>query len=474
MIRNFLSRCRPAYIRTLVYMMQASEYYVADYLRWYHHTKDFRVVEHRKRIVYTAKAIVLLVAGHFILALSLGVILFGLLSSSDVFRILAAALFLTLPLTFPYLMVWPLFLLNLCQAPVEFCIVLHAKRKLRRHKGVRIAIAGSFGKTSMREILKAILSEGKKVASPGGSHNTPLAISSFIRSLTGNEEVLIFEFGEYYPGDIKKLCKIVDPQWGIITGVNEAHLERFKDIQATRATIFELADFLAGRPLYVNNENEIAFAHAPTGSITYDRHGAGAWHVDSATAGLSGTSLAMSRGIDRVVATTRLLGLHNVGPLAACADIATRLGLSPKNIEDGITKTVPFEHRLQAHSAGGITTIDDSYNGNPDGVKAATEFLGSLQGVRRWYVTPGLVEMGSRKKEVHLAIGKQIADAGIEKAVLIKNSVTPYIAEGIKSGAFNVDIFWFDDALAAFKALPSMTAEGDVVLIQNDWPDQYF
>ena len=101
------------------------------------------------------------------------------------------------------------------------------------------------------------------------------------------------------------------------------------------------------------------------------------------------------------------------------------------------------------------------------------EFLESLSGHRRFYVTPGLVEMGERKEIVHRNIGKQLAEAKIEKVVLIQNSVTPYIERGLKDANYAGDILWFNDMPQALGALAHTTISGDVVLIQNDWPDQY-
>ena len=169
-----------------------------------------------------------------------------------------------------------------------------------------------------------------------------------------------------------------------------------------------------------------------------------------------------------------LLGLHQIGPLAASAEIALNLGLSFDQVRDGISKTMPFDHRLEPKTDNaGVITLDDSYNGNPDGVNAVIAFLASLKDCRRFYVTPGLVEMGLRTEEVHKQIGKQLAKASIEKVVLIKNSVTSFIEQGLKENGYTGEVIWFDDALAAFAALPLLTVKGDVVLLQNDWPDQY-
>ena len=239
-------------------------------------------------------------------------------------------------------------------------------------------------------------------------------------------------------------------------------------------TIFELADYLGKRPLYVNAESELARKYASREHVLYDRHGADGWRVENPEIGLDGTSFMLTDGKVIIEAHSQLLGLHQVGPLAAAAHLALSLGLSTSQIEAGLQKTKPFDHRLEKKvDASGVITLDDSYNGNPDGVTAVIAFLGSLTGHRRFYVTPGLVEMGVRTKEVHEKIGRELAEAGIEKVILIKDSVTPHIEHGLKMSSYKGEILWFDNALAAFAALPLMTVRGDVVLLQNDWPDQY-
>ena len=472
MIKNYFSRYRPRYIRSLVYMMQASEYYRQDYLRWFWRTRDFTQVEKRKTLQMTAKAIALLGTGYALAVVLLMLSVWLVLQSSQI-RIVGLVLFLVYPFILPYLLLLALGLFHLIQRPVEARLVAQAGEMLRKHRGEKIAIAGSFGKTTMREIVKTILSQGKKVAAPPGSYNTPLGIASFVKTLKGDEDVLIFELGEYYPDDIKKLCQFVQPEWGIITGVNEAHLERFGTLEKTRETIFELADWLQSKPLYINNESSFAGDRAKASHTIYDRHGAGGWKVESAETSVDGTMIKLTRGADTITAMSRLLGLHNVGPICAAADIASRLGLTPRQIAEGIAGTKPFSHRLEPRTEGGIVTIDDSYNGSPDGVVAAIEFLRVLKGSRRWYVTPGLVEMGSHKEEVHRDIGRKLTDAGIEKVVLIKDSVTPYIAMELNRGQLTCDVLWFDDMPTALKSIQTMTIPGDVILIQNDWPDQY-
>ena len=473
--RHFLTRFHPQYLRSLVYMAQASEYRVRDYLTWFWRTTDFRHVEQRKTLVKTPKALILLVFVSALTVLLYAFALWVLIVGTVWWRFLAAlVIVLGTPFVVAYALAGFLFLLDLHQWPIEALVIKHAKKKLAAHTGIKIAVAGSFGKTSMREILKTVLGAGKRVAAPPGSYNTPLGLSSFIRGLKGDEEVLIFELGEYYPGDIRRLCALVEPDMGVITGVNEAHLEKFKDLERTRKTIFELADCLGERPLYINGESERARTAAPAHATIYSREGAEELKVTQPHSDLSGTTFVLNIGKTPIQCRSKLLGLHQVGPLAAAAHIALRLGLSTEEIQRGIGETRPFEHRLEPRQLSeGVTLLDDSYNGNPDGVRAVIEFLASLKGYRRWYVTPGLVEMGPKKAEVHREIGKQLAAAQIEKVVLIRNSVTPFIAQGLQEGGFSEELLWFNYGPDAYNALPNLTVKGDVVLLQNDWPDQY-
>ncbi|MBI4085006.1 MAG: hypothetical protein HY432_00675 [Candidatus Liptonbacteria bacterium] len=475
MIRNWLSRYSFRYPRAIVYMLQASEYNLRDYFAWYHNVKNFANVEQRKQFVKTAKGTLLLVIAwifiFFIVCFSSLILWFG---TFPLKYILAAITLLVAPYLLAYGITVPLFVIRIfIQLPVEYFLIKQARRRLKNHKAVKIGVAGSFGKTTMREILRTVLAEGKNAVAPPHSYNTPLGISQFVKKLSGREEVLIFELGEYYPGDVRKLCNLVQPDIGVITGINEAHLQKFKELGRTAKTIYELADYLQGKPIYVNGESEIALENARPGHTIYSRKGIENWKVKNEKSDLNGTLFTLT-GNGELSLKSGLLGLHQIGPLLVAFHISSALGLSHEQIKKGIEKTRPFEHRLEPKIDGtGVITLDDTYNGNPDGVKAAVEFLGSLKAHRRFYVTPGLVEMGSHTEKVHRDIGRNLARACIEKVVLIKNSVTHYIEQGLKEEKYGGEILWFDNALVAFAALPYLTVKGDIVLLQNDWPDQY-
>ena len=478
MIKRFLSRYNFHYPKSLVYMLQASEYNIRDYFVWYWKIKDFKRVEQRKYFVKTLKSLLLLTASWlmiiFIVIFTVYFLWLGGFNRILLNYILLFLIIFITPFILAYGIIIPLLIIKFIQWPVEYLIIREARQRLKNHKAVKIAIAGSFGKTTMREILKAVLSEGKKTAAPSLNYNTPIGISRFIKTLTGDEEVLIFELGEYYQGDVKKLCGLTQPDIGIITGINEAHLQKFKKIERTVKTIYELADFISEKPIYVNGENELARKNARPKHIIYNRDGVGNWKVKNQKTDLTETSFTVIKNNVELELKSNILGLHQIGPIVVAVDIALNFKLSFEQIKNGVNKTKPFNHRLEPRiDNAGVITLDDSYNGNPDGVRAVIDFLAGLKNYRRFYVTPGLVEMGVKTEEVHKQIGKKLAEANIEKVILIKNSVTSYIEQGLKENEYKGEIMWFDNALAAFAALPHLTVKGDIVLLQNDWPDQY-
>lgn len=467
---TYLSRYRYRYLQALVYMLQENLYDIAPFVAWYRRTSDFGSVMQRKTLVLTTKARLLL--GWLIgLSLVLGALIgYGLVNQQ---YILAGLLFILLPQLLMVGVLAPLAVGTvLIQRPREKKIITKARTKLSNHQAVKIAIVGSFGKTTMKEILSTVLSEGKKVAATPGNMNTPLGISRFVDRLDGSEEVLIFELGEYYPGDIRDLCHLVQPDMGVITGINEAHLERFKSIEKTIATIYELADFLGDKPLWVNAESRLAADNLRTKNISYSRQGVGTLKVQHAKTGLHGTDFHVVGSGSKLRLHSDLLGLHNVGPLVAGIAVANHFKLDVAQIEAGIAKTKSFEHRMQPSESGGIWTIDDSYNGNPDGARVAIEFLKDLKDHRRVYVTPGLVEVGSATADVHRQIGRQLA-VSVDMVILVSNSATPYIAEGLTDKNFKGEVLWYDDGLSCLNALSQITKPGDVVVLQNDWSDNY-
>jgi UDP-N-acetylmuramoyl-tripeptide--D-alanyl-D-alanine ligase len=153
--------------------------------------------------------------------------------------------------------------------------------------------------------------------------------------------------------------------------------------------------------------------------------------------------------------------------------VALRLGLSDEQIRAGVARTVAFEHRMQARHLGGAWILDDTYNGNIEGMRAGLELLKTLPGNRKIYVTPGLVDQGTETEAVHQELGRLIANAKPDRVVLMQNSATKYIQTGLDAGNYDGEVSIETNPLEYYTNLEHFLANGDAVMLQNDWPDSY-
>lgn len=467
---NILTAYLPGFPKTLLYMLQASEYDVNEYLAWINRTVDFRSVSKRKKLVWTNKIRLLALAEVVIILIF---VIFAWFVST-IWIPLAIPVLIVLPVGLIYGILAPLVIGRvLIQIPREKKMINAATEKIAMHPAKKIAIVGSYGKTTAKEVLKTVLAEKYDVAATPGNMNTPIGISRFIMNLSGDEEVLVFEFGETHIGDIRQLCDIVHPDIGVITGINEAHLQSFKTIENTIATVFELSDFLKEGPVYANHDDANVRHGSKGRRITaFGIDDADGWSLVKGEATLEGDRIVAQKGRTKISAKTLLIGDHLFGVLMLAIALGEKLELSPSEIEAGLGKIRPFEHRMQPRELHGALIIDDTYNGNIRGIEAGLSLLRQSQATRKIYVTPGLVEQGSETEAIHIRIGELIAQAA-DIAVLMNNSVTPFIQAGIQKAEFKGTVKVVDDPLAFYSGLEYFVAAGDVVLMQNDWTDNY-
>jgi UDP-N-acetylmuramoyl-tripeptide--D-alanyl-D-alanine ligase len=128
---------------------------------------------------------------------------------------------------------------------------------------------------------------------------------------------------------------------------------------------------------------------------------------------------------------------------------------------------------MQPYQLSGAWIIDDTYNGNLEGIGAGTRLLKDLDAKRKLYVTPGLVDQGEQTESVHNKVGQLIAESQPDVVVLMRNSVTEYIKAGLKEGKFSGELRIEDNPLEFYTNLSHFIASGDLVVMQNDWTDNY-
>lgn len=479
MIQALLSLYSPHYPTTLIYMLQNTEYRALPYLAWFWRTQDFSKVEHRRRLERTkaARLLLLLLRFGILLEVAAGLALvyawwrFGWAG----FWGFGLAMIVAYPVLWAHLIVLPIVLARVVIVwPRDYFRVKASEQAFAKHSGQKIAIVGSYGKTSMKELLLTVLGEGLNVRATPANKNVAVSHAAFARSLKGGEDVLLIEYGEGQPGDVARFARTTYPNRAVVTGVAAAHLDHYKSTQDAGRDIFSVAEFIDDKSqVYVNDESPAAEPFVQPAYAVYDRKGALGWKVSDVKVDITGLRFTLRKGKRRLKLHSGLLGRHNLGPLSFAAALAADFGMADTVIVDAVAKTAPFEHRMQPYQLNGAWVIDDTYNGNIEGIRAGTALLKELPAKRKLYVTPGLVDQGAETQAVHEEMGRLIAASGADLVVLMQNSVTPFIQTGLEQAGFTGELQVEPDPLNFYTGLSHFLAAGDLALLQNDWPDNY-
>jgi UDP-N-acetylmuramoyl-tripeptide--D-alanyl-D-alanine ligase len=358
--------------------------------------------------------------------------------------------------------------------PKELRQIIASEKIFKAHKGEKIAIVGSYGKTSMKELLLTVLSTGQKVAATPANKNVAVSHAAFARTLTGDENILLIEYGEGAPGDVAKFARITHPDRAIITGVAAAHLDRYKTTERAGRDIFSVAKYIKDKKhIYVTSESRAASSFLQPNYEPYGLTGTLGWKVENVKITITGLSFDMVRNKQKLRLRSGLLGRHNIGPLSLAVALAHEFGVDDQAVESAVAQTKPYEHRMQPYQLNGAWVIDDTYNGNIEGIRAGTALLKELPAARKIYVTPGLVDQGKESRQIHEEMGRMIADSGANVVVLMQNSTTDYIRTGLEMAGYDNELIIENDPLLFYTNLDKFVAAGDIALLQNDWPDNY-
>lgn len=470
------------HIRYYIYLLQLENYYISRFFTvstksLFHARKDLRlgiVWTHKLRAVTGIAALmsVALVLFPFLLP-TLGwiptvllLVLMFLVSSYFFFVLLGIVVFLTLPV----------------DRYLKKRIVEKARTKIQSMPDLQvIGITGSYGKTTMKEVISAALSRKYNVLKTEENKNTPLGISRQILSqLNDSTDIYVVEMGAYERGDIRELVELVSPSIVVLVGINEAHLERQGSIENIIETKFEIVKH-APRGAYVVlnyddknvRDNAKRFIRPDEEVVWFGRMGGDivAKKVVPDTDGMISFNLVGKEEYGNF--STQFLASYIAVNGAAAFIVSQKLGVSVGALKAAMNEIRPAPHRLSPSESGGILFIDDAYNGNPAGVEEAIHVLSRYSSRRKIYVTPGLVEMGERRREVHEKMGKDLS-AVADIVVLIKNEATQIVKETLMKEGFSEDnIMMFSTAPEAHEALRHELKKGDVVLFQNDAAENY-
>lgn len=403
---------------------------------------------------------------------------------------------------------------NVINRPIEKAVnqyfINDAKKKLKQASGLTvIGVTGSYGKTSVKFYLQALLQGHFNVLVTPESYNTPMGVVKTIReSLQPTHELFVCEMGARYVGDIKEICEIVHPAHGVITSIGPQHLETFGGMEHIVDTKFELADALPeGGFLFLNGDNERIVER----SKRYHRVEAGNegtfkddlseeskqkgqktltgdrkivfYRNQAAGEGYQAGNLHLSQlGTEFDVTApdgetetfqTRLVGEHNVINIIGAITVAHTLGIPLRELKVPVRRLQPIPHRMQMLEQGNVTIVDDAYNSNPVGSKAAVETLAMFDGIRI-LITPGMVELGKEEDSYNYKFGTYAAKCCDYILLVGREHVRPIQKGAVESGFDEKRCLMYDNLKDALAYAYGIKGDGHkYILLENDLPDNY-
>lgn len=399
--------------------------------------------------------------------------------------------FIWLALVFSIVYSWAFVLCaNMTNAPIEAGINYYyysdAQKKLRQNPNlIVIGITGSYGKTSVKNVLHQLLSQKYNVLMTPESYNTLMGVIRTIRErLNPTHQIFIVEMGAKEPGDIAEICKLVNPGMGIITSIGPQHLDTFKTLENVIKTKGELFEGVqAGGTVFVNLSDENIRSlqlRKDLKAISFgrDSHKKADYAVTSEHVSEEGTTFTLLSGKNKdrqhTQLKTKLLGAHNIDNMLGSIAIAMELGLNANQINRALFDLYPVKHRLSySKSPYGYTIIDDAFNSNPVGSKNALEVLRQFKGGRKIILTPGMIELGDQQFELNEKFGEYMASA-CDYVVLVGKKQTAPIQQGLMNKKYpSHQLMVVQNLAEGFKAVNDYAKPGDVLLIENDLPDSF-
>jgi UDP-N-acetylmuramoyl-tripeptide--D-alanyl-D-alanine ligase len=265
-----------------------------------------------------------------------------------------------------------------------------------------IGITGSNGKTTTKEIIASVLSKKYKTAFTQGNLNNHIGVPLTLLSITKDDEIAVIEMGANHPGEIEELCRIAQPEYGLITNIGKAHLEGFGTIENIIET--KTALYRAARILFVNGEDEILVhecrdvaCNVSTNVIVYGNN------TETSTTILQMTPCLLIHLFGKKI-QTHLTGNYNLPNILGAAAIGRFFGVPDEDICEAIAEYSPQNQRSQIIKNETNTIIADYYNANPTSMKAALDNFLQIEAPHKLAILGDMLELGENSRAEHQAV----------------------------------------------------------------------
>lgn len=363
-------------------------------------------------------------------------------------------------------------------------ILQKARNIMRQRKDlIVVGITGSYGKTSTKEFLTAILSAKFNVLSTPAHKNSEIGIAqTVINDLRGEHKIFIVEMGSYNKGGIDLLCGIVKPSIGMVTGVNQQHLATFgsmENLLSAEGGRELLQNLPKDGLLAVNGDNahcmdlyKRATVNKKAYALGKDKIDADIWAQEISVHADSVDFVAITREGAMAHMKVRVLGRQHVQNLLGAIMVAKELGMSLEEISRAVQRISPEQGGMtRKKGIHGIEVIDSSYSANPDGVLADLDFLSIFPG-KKVIVMPSLIELGEASQKAHQSIGKKIAKTCDMAIITTKDEFDVLRQAAVHEGMAEDKIIFSPEARNILARITFFCTSGDTVLLEGRVPSE--
>jgi UDP-N-acetylmuramoyl-tripeptide--D-alanyl-D-alanine ligase len=330
-----------------------------------------------------------------------------------------------------------------------------------------VAITGSAGKTTTKEITAHVLSQKFSVMKSAGNLNNHFGLPLQLLKLKPQHQIAVFEMGMSHAGEIEALAKIARPDTGVVTCVAPVHLESFASVAEIARAKYELIASLPRGGTAILNADD-----AYVSQFGRDFHGkvvtfgicksSDVRAEDIQTHGEAGSTFTLSTNGERRAVTFPLYGKHNVANALAASAVGLQYGLSLDEIAAALATVKPSDKRGETLHLAGATIINDCYNSNPAALQAMIDVLGTMPGSRRIVVAGEMLELGPTGPQLHLDCG--VYAKGKADWVVGVRGLAQHIVDGAQSVGVKAD--FRETPAQAAELLAKQLQPGDVVLMK--------
>jgi len=334
--------------------------------------------------------------------------------------------------------------------------------------GTVIAVTGSNGKTTTREMIHHVLGKRQIGTRSPKSFNNHIGVPLTLLSIEPSDQYAVVEVGSNHRGEIESLAMLIRPDVAVITNVGESHLAGLGSIEAVASEKASLVKYVRPGGLGVVNADESFLLRLISNPqmmvVSFGRSEAADLRITDLVSNHEGTRFVVNR---RFVFYLPVPGSHNaVNALAAIA-VGRRVGMSMGEVAEALADFKLPQMRLEVHHFTGVTVINDAYNANPRSMAAGLEVLESFPGRRKVFVCGQMLELGEKSARYHRQLGQRIGCSGVGLLLAVGPEAREVLAGAVDAGLNRKAAFAFKDVEEAWPALPQMLGDGDVVLLKG-------